>query len=138
LLYKLFVYAWDGVAATGSALHESAWITGPASRDYHTRVDYEAFGGLTLTASQQYVAFLSAVDTAGLRHPSYAGDAGLLLGATTTASDAYSAGYAVTKPSPRAAEGTRAGVAFADVADAASPRAWVRLPVDLAFEMAFA
>jgi hypothetical protein len=134
--YRLFVFAWGAGGATGAALHESAWLTTPVERTRHTRVDYQPAGGLLLTAGQQYVWVLSPVDSTGARGT--LGDASVLLGAVRPSADAYAGGMAVTKPAPFATEGTRTGVPFSDLTDPNSPRAWDRLAVDLAFEMAFA
>jgi hypothetical protein len=134
--YRLFVFAWGAGGATGAALHESAWLTTPTDRVSHTRVDYTLPSGLLLTAGAQYVWFLSPVDSSVQRGT--VGDALVLLGAVRPTLDPYTGGTAVTKLAPTPTEGTRNGIDWSDLTDPNSRRAWGRLSVDLAFEMAFA
>ena len=60
--YRLYVFAWSGGCATGSALHDSGWLAAPTDAQHLERVDYAVSPGVSVTPGNQYVVLLAAVD----------------------------------------------------------------------------
>ncbi len=59
--FNFYIMAWDGAKATGSVLYKSdSMFILPTGRDY---VDYVAAPELNLIDGQQYVAFISTVES---------------------------------------------------------------------------